>query len=253
MSDAKSSFRVGPTYQPLMRMLGLDAESVFDHSDIKVWRKLPDRENCTLDADLPDGRHIRLHIKRYVAANTASPEVQGQQLLVDQAIPTAPLVGWGIHAGQSFTIFDDLAGYTPADKLLEAGTPFNTILDSTAALAARLHKSGLHHRDLYLCHFMVKLGDAAPDLKLIDTARVRRLPGFLTRRRWIVKDIAQLIYSTHAHAISDAQRSAWLDAYAKHGGTPGIEAAAQRKVRAIARHDARINARRPERNVSIPR
>jgi len=245
-------FRVSPAYQPLMRMIGLDAEAVFDRPDIRVWRKLPDRENCTLDVDLPDGRHIRLHIKRYVSADAATPEVQGQRLLTDHAIPTAPLVGWGTHTGKSFTIFDDLTSYTPADKLLEAGTPFDLLLDPTAALAAKLHASGLHHRDLYLCHFMTKLDDGIVDLKLIDTARVRNLPGFLTRRRWIVKDIAQFIYSTHAHPINDAQRSAWFAAYARHGGTSGIEAAAARKVRSIARHDARINTRRPERNVSIP-
>jgi hypothetical protein len=253
LSDAKSDFRVAPPYQPLMRMVGLDAETVFDHPGIRVWRKLPDRENCTLDVDLPDGRHIRLHIKRYMSADTAAPEVAGQRLLTDRVIPTAPLAGWGTHAGKSFTIFDDLTGYTPADKLLESGTAFDALLDSTAALTAKLHKANLHHRDLYLCHFMVKLNEVGPDLKLIDTARVRNLPGFLTRRRWIVKDIAQFIYSTHAHAITDAQRAAWLAAYAKHGGTSGIESPVHRKVRAIARHDARINARRPERNVSIPR
>ena len=235
-----------------MRMLGLDAETVFDQPDDKVWRKLPDRENCTLDADLPDGRHIRLHVKRYTSADAATPEVEGQRLLTDHQIPTAPLAGWGTHAGKSFTIFDDLTGYTPADKQLQAGTPFDTLLEPTAALAAKLHQSNLHHRDLYLCHFMVKLDGPTVDLKLIDTARVRTLPGWLTRRRWIVKDIAQFIYSTHAHGIIDAKRTAWLDAYAKAGGIAGIASAVHRKVRAIARHDARINARRPERNVSIP-
>jgi hypothetical protein len=252
VSAGSSVFRVSPTYQPLMRMLGLDAETVFHHPDIRVWRKLPDRENCTLDADLPDGRRVRLHVKRYVSVDAATPEVAGQRLLTDHAIPTAPLAGWGTHAGKSFTIFDDLVGYTPADKLLNTGVAFDAILESTAALAAKLHHANLHHRDLYLCHFMVKLDDAKVDLKLIDTARVRNLPGFLTRRRWIVKDIAQFTYSTHAHNITDAQRTAWFDAYAKHGGSAGIAPAVSRKVRAIARHDARINARRPERNVSIP-
>jgi len=235
-----------------MRMIGLDAEAVFTHPDIRVWRKLPDRENCTLDADLPDSRHVRLHIKRYSSADAATPEVEGHRLLTDHGIPTAPLAGWGMHQGKSFTIFDDLTGYTPADKLLNSGVAFDQLLDPAAALAAKLHQSNLHHRDLYLCHFMGKLDGASVDLKLIDVARVRELPGFLTRRRWIVKDIAQFIYSTHAHGITDAQRQAWLDAYAKHGGIAGIASAVHRKVRSIARHDARINARRPERNVSLP-
>ena len=157
------------------------------------------------------------------------PEVDGQRLLTDKRFPPPRWSAGHAHAGRSFTIFDDLTGYTPADKLLETGVAFEVLLDPTAALAAKLHTTGLHHRDLYLCHFMAKLDDANVDLKLIDTARVRNLPGFLTRRRWIVKDIAQFIYSTHAHAITDMQRSAWLAAYAGHGGTSGIESAVGRK------------------------
>src|SRR5437588_2104523 len=198
MPKSRSIFQVAPQYQPLMRMIGLDAGAVFDHGDISVWRKLPDRENCTLDADVPDG-HVRLHIKRYTSARGATPaevEARGHQLLLDRKIPTASLVGWGALAdGRSFVIFDDLAGYRPADKLIEAGTPFEPLLEPTADLAAMLHVVGLHHRDLYLCHFMLKM-DADPfDVRLIDPARVRVLPRLLARR-WINKDLAQFWYST---------------------------------------------------------
>ena len=41
---------VASGWQPVMRQLGLDAETVFTHPDIRGWRKLADRENCTLDA-----------------------------------------------------------------------------------------------------------------------------------------------------------------------------------------------------------
>src|SRR5579864_4635928 len=108
-STPASQFHVAAEYQPLMRMLGLDAAAVFDHPDIACWRKLPDRENCTIDADLPDGRHVRLHVKRYPTRLPAEQEAQGHRLLVDAAIPTAPLVGWGGHQGRGFVLFDDLA------------------------------------------------------------------------------------------------------------------------------------------------
>jgi hypothetical protein len=36
-----SSFHVAPEYQPQMREVGLDADAVFDHPDIKVWRSIP--------------------------------------------------------------------------------------------------------------------------------------------------------------------------------------------------------------------
>jgi hypothetical protein len=251
-----TEFHVAGDYQPLMRKLGLDADTVFDHPDIKVWRKLPDRENCRLDAQLPDGARARLHIKRYPAGDAALPEVEGHRLLESAGIPTAPLVGWGTARGRgSFVIFDDLTGYTPSDKLLEQGTAFDqALLAPTAQLAAKLHSAGLHHRDLYLCHFMARIADGTTDLKLIDMARVSRLPSWFARR-WIVKDLAQFSYSTLKHPITDAQRSQWLSLYLDARGLKSyaeLKRAIERKVRSIARHDSRLHRNRPERDVSIP-
>src|SRR3954468_8006994 len=99
MSASQNVFHVLPQYQPTMRIIGLDAAAVFDHPDIVAWRKLPDRENCTLDASV-DGRPVRLHIKRWTATGAATTpaaadEVRGIGLLRDANIPTVPLVGWG--------------------------------------------------------------------------------------------------------------------------------------------------------------
>ena len=238
-----------------MRMVGLDAQTIFDHGQIYCWRKLPDRENCTLDADLPDGRHVRLHIKRYSTVAPVEPEAWGHRLLMDARIPTAPLVGYGNYNDRGFVIFDDLSGFTPADKLVERGVAFDLLLEPTANLAAQLHGAGLHHRDLYLCHFMARVSDEMPEVKLIDTARVRKLPGVLTRRRWIVKDLAQFWYSTLKLPISDKQRHEWLRHYATQPGAPDLDKLRrriERKVRSIARHDERLHCKRPERDVSIP-
>src|SRR6185437_6220361 len=126
---------------------------------------------------------------------------------------------------------------------------------ATADLAARLHQVGLHHRDLYLCHFLVKPGGDQPDVRLIDSARVRRLPGFITRGRWIVKDLAQFWYSTLKLPITEAQRTAWLLRYCQQRQLPGPALMRQkidRKVGRIAKHNARLNRLQPGRNVSIP-
>jgi hypothetical protein len=257
MADSsRDTFHVLPQYQPLMRIVGLDAEAVFTHPNVVAWRKLPDRENCTLDAER-DERPVRFHIKRYPVATTlADDEVRAIELLREAAIATVPLVGWGKLAdGRSFVITEDLAGYRDAEKLVAGGTiPFESLLDSTAALAARLHAAGLHHRDLYLCHFFARPEDPA-DLRLIDVARVAKLGGFF-KGRWIVKDLAQFIYSTRPLDVSDAQRERWLVRYASARGielTPRLRRAIERKVAAIARHDAKLKRARPTRNVSIPR
>jgi hypothetical protein len=264
MEPDRDQFKVDARYQPLMRLIGFDAEAVFEHPDIKAWRTIADRQNCTLDFRDEDGRPVRWHVKRYTAVRgpmktPAEQEVAGITLLQESGIPTVPLVGWGVLSDRrSFVIVEDLAGYRPADKLLEAGgTSFDRLLEPTADLAARLHTAGLHHRDLYLCHFFVKPADRdSLDLRLIDCARVKRLPGPLTRFRWIVKDLSQFHYSTRKHSeISDAQRAVWLAHYARQSGVQDVERLRRRvesKVNWIARHDVKLNRAQPNRNISIP-
>lgn len=260
MKDNPNRMFVSAGYQPIFRELGIDAETVFDHPSVTCWRTLPDRQNCTLDADLADGRHVRFHVKRYAPTRRvptpADADVQGCRQLESASIPTATLVAHGnLGDGRSFVAFNDLAGYAPADKLIERGRPFESLLQPTADLAARLHDAGLHHRDLYLCHFMAKVEGGRAELKLIDTARVKRLPGVLTRRRWVVKDLAQFWYSTLKLPITDEQRLAWLARYAARRGMTDAKpllAPIERKARSIARHDARLHRARPDRDVSIP-
>ncbi len=249
---------VAPQFQPIFRELGIDADAVFDHPQIRPWRTLDDRENCTLDATLADGRSIRWHVKRYpsMRGSPADDEVRGLRLLEAAGIPTMTLVAWGgLSDGRSFVITEDLAGYQPADKLLENGFAFDRIREPLADLAARLHNAGLHHRDLYLCHFFVKAEDATIDVRLIDIARVKKLPVLLTRQRWIVKDLAQFWYSTMSVPIPEPQRQAWLVRYAQERGEASaipLKRAIEKKVSRIAKHDAKLRRKQPGRNISIP-
>ncbi len=258
--SSRPQFHVAPGYQPLMRVVGLDAEGVFTHPDIKVWRSITERENCTLDCMDADRKNLRLHIKRYHAASRkispAQEEARGIQALMDAAIATVPLVGWGeLPDGRSFIISMDLAGYEAADKLLAGGARFDRLRDPTADVAAKLHDAGLHHRDLYLCHFFARVEGEEVDLRLIDAARVRLLPAFLTRR-WIVKDLAQFWYSGMQAGVLEEQRRAWLERYARQRRLErfdGLLRSVIKKAAWIARHDAKLRAVQPDRNVSIPR
>lgn len=247
---------VSPHHQPIFRELGIDADAIFDHPQIHPWRTLDDRQNCTLDATLMDGRSIRWHIKRNLSQTASSKEMLGLDLLRKAGIPTVTLVGSGnIQSGASFIITEDLAGYSAADDLLKDGFPFDRLRNPLADLAAKLHNAGLHHRDLYLCHFFVKNDGDAIDIKLIDVARVKKLPALLTRQRWIVKDLAQFWYSTLPLPITDAQREAWLARYMEKRGETGLvplKRAIEKKAARIARHDAKLRIREPKRNISIP-
>jgi hypothetical protein len=251
-------FEVSAEYQPVVRELGLDAETIFTHPDIKVWRSIKERENCTLDADLAGGRHMRWHIKRFrpvvAAVSPADVEARGIRALQENNIPTTPLVGWGkLTDGRSFVVTEDLAGYRDSEKLIAGGVPFDSLLKPTADLAARLHSAGLHHRDLYLCHFFTNERDHA-DVRLIDPGRVKKLPRWPLRRRWIVKDLAQFWYSTLRLAVTEEQRRAWLEHYSLCTGSKPSDwlSAIGRKAAWIARHDAKLRMRQAGRNISIP-
>jgi heptose I phosphotransferase len=239
--------------------IGFDLDFVFDSTRVKPWRTLDDRENCTLDIERENGQFLRLHVKRFPPRKTlptdAENEVHGLRLLAAERVPSTRLVASGQGPDlRSFVAVEDLTGYQAADKLIEAGTPFQTLLNPIADLAAFLHERGLHHRDLYLCHFFVTLTPAI-DVRLIDAARVARLPGLFMRQRWIVKDLAQLWFSTLALPVTDAQRLALFTRYCarrKLVADDLLLRSIHRKVRWIQEHDRKLNQRQPHRNISIP-
>jgi hypothetical protein len=251
---------VAEPYREIFRQIGFTERMIFDHPAIKPWRVLDDRENCTWDVSTA-GKNARLHVKRFPKLRGESPaelEAAGFALLAQRGIPSAIVAAWGkLDDGRSFIAVEDLAGYSPADKLVEGGLPFERLLAPTADLAARFHGAGLHHRDLYLCHFMARDSqNSEPELRLIDAARVRPLPGALTRRRWIVKDLSQFWYSTLSLEVSDEQRDRWLRRYCQTGKSADFDSlkkAIVRKSAAIGAHDAKLKRRQPFRNISIPR
>lgn len=255
--NGKSEFRVEAEFQPIFREIGLDADGIYQHPDIKVWRSITERDNCTLDAKLVSGRAIRLHIKRYklVRATTAPAEEEAQaiRMLETSEVPALKLVGWGkMDDGRSFLITEDLTGYEAADKLVRKGMVFERIAKPIAELAAKLHRANLHHRDLYLCHFFVRRDPL--DIRLIDAARVKRLPGWPFRMRWIVKDLAQLWYSMIQLNIPEPEMQGVIDFYAHSRKLQSSQLLLKKiksKAARIARHDAKLTQSQPTRNISL--
>jgi len=246
-------------YHALLHAIGFNPAKVFSDPRIVCWRKLADRENCTLDTHWPDGRPIRLHIKRYpptTALNRDAPlEAQNLRALEMEHIPGPTMVAWGeLKDGRGFVMTEDLAGYAPADKLIKAGLAFESILLPTADLTARLHQANLHHRDLYLCHFFVREDRGQFDIRLIDAARIGRLNNFVTRRRWIAKDLSQFWYSTTALPVTDDQRRRWLARYLEktgRSGEQGWEKSIRAKSDRIADHDRKLTQREPTRHIPL--
>jgi len=81
-------------------------------------------------------------------------------------------------------------------------------IDRLASFIRRFHETGYRHRDLYLSHiFCSREGDFC----LIDLARTSRP---VLRRRFQVKDIAQLHYSAPVESFTRADRLRFYLAYA---------------------------------------
>jgi hypothetical protein len=86
------------------------------------------------------------------------------------------------------------------------------------------------------------------DVRVIDAARVKRLPGWPWRRRWVVKDLGQLWYSMMQAGVSREMRVQLLERYGWAEGVRSVEG----KARRIERHDKKLVAKQPGRNISIP-
>jgi hypothetical protein len=242
---------IDPRHADALADAGLSADSIFKDPRIVVWRDLPERQNATLDFQSPPGTPRRWHIKRYLqaSADPLAAEVRGIQLLQQANIPTVPLVAHGSDSlGRSFLITEDLRGFAAGDQV--PPELLRQRLDDIVKLAADLHQAQLHHRDLYVCHFFLPEHPGRPHL--IDAGRVARLPRLLPGR-WIIKDIAQLLYSLHTCGVADqGPRALTLYTHLRQLHFPRIfRALVLHKVRRIARHDHRLRQRQPQRNVSL--
>ncbi len=255
MTKVSETFIINPKYRPALERLGLrSAADVFATSHARVWRSITERENATIDpADAPR-MHLKRDKRRLPPARSAAAEARGIAVLASHGLPTATLIAHGTSAdGRSFAITEDLEGYRPADVALRAGSSFESLAAPLARTAGAMHGHRLFHRDLYLCHFMVRQAQSGVDVRMIDLARVLVRPFFAWR--WQTKDLAQLVYSTREFGVGGAELQIFFEAYAAAAGGREVTARRrreiERKVSRIARHDARLHRSQPGRDVSL--
>lgn len=128
---------------------------------------------------------------------------------------------------QSFLITDELANTASLEDFCR-DWPVNpppvklkrAIIEKVANIAERLHNNGVNHRDFYICHFLLDLDAiAAPyaqerlTLSLIDLHRVQLRSR--TPRRWIVKDLAALHFSSMDIGLTSRDRLRFMRSYRK--------------------------------------
>jgi heptose I phosphotransferase len=110
----------------------------------------------------------------------------------------------GVNPAQreSFLITEELSNTISLAKYAERWPaeppPFRekkALIDEVAGIARTIHRHGINHRDLYICHFLLSLQTPKdrPVLHLVDLHRAQcraRVPY-----RWRVKDMASIYFS----------------------------------------------------------
>ncbi|MEN6306936.1 MAG: lipopolysaccharide kinase InaA family protein [Anaerohalosphaeraceae bacterium] len=115
---------------------------------------------------------------------------------------------------------------------------------SLADFVRRFHQAGYCHRDLYLCHIFFS---AANGFSLIDLQRA--FQPRLFRRRWILKDLTQLYYSSPGDVISQSDR---LRFYLRYCQKERLTASDRRFIRQLKRKAWWMADRQIRRGKEVP-
>jgi heptose I phosphotransferase len=238
---------IDPEYAAILERAGLGSfDQVMATQDGHCWRTFWDRENWRLDLAHGDGRGRGAHLKKHhvrtwqsfvrahvgLAPRPSAGRVEAEQVarLTADGIAVMRLIAYGERfsrngMAESFLLAEELAGFTELEYFLMRNFPplaerraagrdrrLDRLIREVAELARRFHGAGYNHRDFYCGHFFVR--ESSPgrfDIRLIDLQRVQyRRRG---RRRWLVKDLGQLLWSLPAGWISCSEKIAFMQHY----------------------------------------
>ncbi len=236
----------------------------------RCLRVLADRENWRLE--LHPGRKpacgaylkkhrvrtwfSRLRAKLGVGPGETAGRVEARNIrrLTADGIACMGLVAYGEDldsAGRldSFVLTEELEGFLPLDDFVERRFPtvpagragprnrhLQELIRQVAAVVREFHGAGYNHRDLYCCHLFVR--EPVPgrfEVRLIDLQRVQHRRR--RRRRWLVKDLAQLAYSAPRDRLRCTHRIAFMRWYL---GVRSLRACDKRLVRAVLAKQRRM-------------
>ena len=264
---ALNDLTVHPDYAESLRACGLDsldrlfaysAGERLDKPGLDPWRErlrltLRDGERGQaffLKRFLHPPRDARRAVQRSGsgARSLAGNEWAWIQRLTGDGIPCVEAVAYGeeVRKGRevrSAGLTAEAAGRSLEKWVREWGEADRPIVrrlvPATASLISRLHGCGYIHRDLYLSHLFYDPSQPVDrSLRLIDLQRVIRPRWRL--RRWIVKDLASLNFSTPSGLVSRSDRLRWLRRYL---GIEKLDASARRLVYRIVGKTQRIAER----------
>ena len=232
------------------RRLQFDAQPRGMSHPVRVFLKRYDRPPIILQL-----RNWVLHHARRSFART---EGETAERLAACGIPTPHVVALGEQWGllferRSFLMIEEVQDSEALERRLPpcfdgdaagtGGTARRDFIRRLAAFVKRFHDTGYRHRDLYLCHIFCS---SQGEFSLIDLARASRP---ILRRRFQIKDLAQLHYSAPATRFSRTDRLRFYLAYAGRRGLRRRDklfvCRVLRKAAKMARHSAKHGDRIP--------
>jgi hypothetical protein len=229
------------------RRVQFEATPAGSRQPVKIFLKRYDRP--------PVSRQVRNWLLHHGRRSFASVEREAIEHLAAAGVEVPRIAGcgeqWGIlFERRSFLMTEEIPSSQSLERRLppcfaDPATPavLRTRRDFIRRLAEfiqRFHATGRRHRDLYLSHIFCS---DAGEFCLIDLARASRP---ILRRRFQVKDIAQLHYSAPARHFSRTDRMRFYLAYVGHrrlGATDkAFLRAVLRKTAGMARHNIKHGA-----------
>lgn len=247
-------FWIDPKYVAMLTkqgLCGLDAAFAWQAGDRLDKPTLEDwRQRWRVRIPNPDGTSEVLYLKRFdhprlcrqmqrwlegqSRRSTAGVECDNARQLAAAGINATTAVAYGERMvgpweRRSFLLLGEVPGealerwvpaHMPPLDAAAGRTLRRRLVDRLADFVAAFHQAGFVHRDLYLSHVFVRLGPTGqPDdadaglFALIDLQRVFR-PRW-RHRRWVVKDLAALDFSTPADRFSRWDRLRFLCRYVR--------------------------------------
>jgi len=230
----------------------------------RCLRVLPDRENWYMPGMYLKKHRSRTWQTRLAAALGLAPPLSPGRIEAENAIAlnslgieVMPLTAYGekLRADgrlDSFMLSEELQGYCELQDFIARKFPhrestaaessrrlLHGLISQVADIARRFHAAGFNHRDFYCCHFLIKeMSPGRFDVRLIDLQRVQRRRWF--RRRWIVKDLAQLASMSPDDHVGCREKVLFLRTYL---GVKKLRPQDKRLVRAVVRKLASIYRR----------
>lgn len=249
--------QVNTAFADILRSNGLTTfESLMRYSGGEVAKHLiAERPTTRIELQGPHGpivcylkRHAPAKLKEYLKPLIrlrwprigAQPEWAAILDFHEVGIPTMTPVAWGRQGRESLLVtlaidgcekLSDWMQRTPRPTTSEQIATARRIVREVAEVVRKMHHAGLHHQDLYAGHLLLP-HDTSRGIHILDLGRVRRVRNLALI--WIVKDLAQLHYSTNWFTAADRLR--FLKTYL---GRP-LQAADRTLIRRILRKAASI-------------